>query len=97
MALERANRTVEYGVELARDAGFTVEGRLERSMSAVWRAILDIADETDAQLIVAGARGLSALQSMLLGSVTTPLVHHSTRPVLVVPLPPEAKAADENG
>ena len=25
MALERANRTVEYGVELARDAGFTVK------------------------------------------------------------------------
>jgi nucleotide-binding universal stress UspA family protein len=96
MALERANRTVEYGVELARDAGFTVEGRLERSMSAVWRAVLDVAEEADAQLIVAGARGLSALQSMLLGSVTTPLIHHSTRPVLVVPLPPEAKDAAEN-
>lgn len=96
MALERANRTVEYGVELARDAGFTVDGRLERSTSAVWRAILDVADEADAQLIVAGARGLSALQSMLLGSVTTPLVHHSMRPILVVPLPPEAKAAEES-
>jgi nucleotide-binding universal stress UspA family protein len=96
MALERANRTVEYGVELARDAGFSVEGRLERSMSAVWRAVLDVADETDAQLIVAGARGLSALQSILLGSVTTPLVHHSTRPVLVVPLAPEAKGAAED-
>jgi nucleotide-binding universal stress UspA family protein len=96
MALERANRTVEYGVELARDAGFTVDGRLERSTSAVWRAILDVADEADAQLIVAGARGLSALQSMLLGSVTTPLVHHSARPILVVPLPPEAKDAEES-
>jgi nucleotide-binding universal stress UspA family protein len=91
MALERANRTVEYGVELARDAGFTVEARLERGDNGVWRTILAVAETYDAQLIVAGARGLSAVQSLLLGSVTTPLVHHSTRPVLVVPLPPETK------
>jgi nucleotide-binding universal stress UspA family protein len=95
MALERANRTVEYGVELARDAGFTAEGRLERGPSGVWRTILDVADDCDAQLIVAGARGLSPLQSLLLGNVTTPLMHHSTRPVLVVPLPPEAKESEE--
>jgi nucleotide-binding universal stress UspA family protein len=90
MALERANRTVEHGIELARNAGFNVDGRRERSMSAAWRTILDVADEADAQLIVAGARGLSSLQSLLLGSTSTALVHHATRPILVVPLPPEA-------
>jgi nucleotide-binding universal stress UspA family protein len=91
MATERANRTVEYGVELARSAGFSVDGRLERSAGAIWRTILDVADECDAQLVVAGARGLSPLQSLLLGSVTTPLVHHATRPLLIVPLPAEAR------
>jgi len=90
MALERANRTVEHGIELARNAGFNVDRRRERSMSAAWRTILDVADEADAQLIVAGARGLSSLQSLLLGSTSTALVHHATRPILVVPLPPEA-------
>jgi nucleotide-binding universal stress UspA family protein len=90
MALERANRTVEYGVELARNAGFDVDGRLERTATATWRAILDIADEIDAQLVVVGARGLSPLESVLIGSVSTALVHHSSRPVLVVPLPPAA-------
>jgi nucleotide-binding universal stress UspA family protein len=30
------------------------------------------------------------LQSLLLGSTSTALVHHATRPILVVPLPPEA-------
>jgi nucleotide-binding universal stress UspA family protein len=85
VATERANRTVEYGVELARASGFTVDGRLERSAGSVWRTILDAADEVDAQLVVAGARGLSPVQSLLLGSVSTALVHHSSRPILIVP------------
>ena len=97
MAVERANRTVEYGVEVAHDAGFTAEARLQRGESGVWRTILEVADECDAQLIVAGARGLSPIQSLLLGSVTTPLVHHSTRPLLVVPLPGEPKPPEAAG
>ncbi|MGD0198218.1 MAG: universal stress protein [Solirubrobacteraceae bacterium] len=94
LSTERANRTVEYGVQLARDAGFSAEGRLERATHAVWRTILDVADETDAQLIVAGARGLSTIQSLLLGSVSAALVHHSTRPMLVVPSTPSEPQAD---
>lgn len=98
MATERANRTVEYGVELARDGGFTVEGRLERSASTVWRTILDVAEEVDAQLVVAGARGLSPVQSLLLGSVSGALIHHSKRPMLIVPPPEEAvKEREEKG
>jgi nucleotide-binding universal stress UspA family protein len=96
MALERANRTVEYGVELARDAGFSADGRLERADTATWRAILDIADGCDAQLIVVGARGLSPLESVLIGSVSNALVHHSSRPVLVVPSEP-AETKDAKG
>jgi nucleotide-binding universal stress UspA family protein len=88
IALERANRTVEYGAELARNAGFTVEGRLERTATATWRAILNVAEELDAQVIVVGERGLSTMESVLIGSVSTAVVHHSSRPVLVVPAPP---------
>jgi nucleotide-binding universal stress UspA family protein len=91
MAVERANRTVEYGVELARNAGFSVQGRLERAATATWRAILDVAEECDAQLIVVGARGMSPVESLLNGSTSTAVVHHSHRPVLVVPPPAEAK------
>jgi len=87
IATERANRTVEYGAKLARASGFSAEARLERATHAVWRTILEVADDCDAQLIVVGARGLSPIQSLLLGSVSTALVHHSTRPILVVPLP----------
>jgi nucleotide-binding universal stress UspA family protein len=72
------------GVELARKAGFAVEGRLERTAGAPWRAILDAADELDATLIVVGARGLTAVESLVLGAVSNAVVHHTKRPVLVV-------------
>ncbi len=46
-------------------------------------SVLDIADEVDADLIVVGSRGLRGLRRTL-GSVSTRLVHHSNRSVLVV-------------
>jgi nucleotide-binding universal stress UspA family protein len=83
--LERSNSILEEGVTLARRTGFAAEGRLERTTGAPWRAIVDVAEELDAQLIVVGARGLSTVESVLLGSVSNAVVHHAKRPVLVVP------------
>ncbi len=57
---------------------------------SVWRTIIDVADDIEADLIVVGARGLSTVQSVLLGSVSNAVVHHSSRPVLVVPRADEA-------
>ncbi len=39
----------------------------------------------DAEPIVVGARGLSRVQSALLGSVSSAVVVHAHRPVLVIP------------
>ena len=47
-------------------------------------ALLQIAQEVGADLIVVGARGLNPAQRFLLGSVSDRLVHHADRPVVVV-------------
>jgi hypothetical protein len=74
--------------EVLADAfGFVVEPRVERSQTAVWQTILDVAAQTDAELIVIGTHGATAVQSALLGSISNAVVHHSERPVLVVPTP----------
>lgn len=85
LILERSSRILEEGVTLARHTGFAAEGRLERTSAAPWRAILDVAEELDAQLIVVGARGLSTVESVMLGGVSNAVMHHARRPVLVVP------------
>lgn len=48
-------------------------------------AIAEIADSADADLIVIGTRGHSAVGGLLLGGVTHRLLHISHRPVLAVP------------
>jgi nucleotide-binding universal stress UspA family protein len=85
LSLERAQVIAHEGQALARELGLAVEIRTERSDASVWQTILGVANETDATLIVFGTHGATAVQSLLLGSVSNALVHHSKRPVLVVP------------
>lgn len=47
-------------------------------------ALLEIAAERHADLIVAGSRGLGTVAGMLVGTVSGYLVHHASVPVLVV-------------
>ncbi|HUF42841.1 MAG TPA: universal stress protein [Verrucomicrobiae bacterium] len=42
------------------------------------------ADEHDCSLIVIGSRGATPFRELLLGSVASAVIHHSTRPVLVL-------------
>jgi nucleotide-binding universal stress UspA family protein len=51
-------------------------------------ALLRAGDEHDALVIVVGTTGRGPITGSLLGSVTYQVVHRSTRPVLVVPVPP---------
>ena len=83
IARDLAEERVVTGGELARQAGFEAEGRTTGGKP--WRAICDVANDIDAEPIVIGARGLSRVQSALLGSVSAAVVQHARRSVLVVP------------
>jgi len=81
---ETAEECAAEGAELASAAGFDAEPRAVRSAGPFFAALLDVAEEIDARAIVAGSRGRSSLAAAVLGSVSTGLLHHTTRPVLVV-------------
>jgi len=83
IASELAHATMERGVKLAREAGFDVTGEI--SEGKPWRVICDLAKAIDAELVVLGARGLSWVESVLLGSVSAAVLAHAERPVLVIP------------
>jgi nucleotide-binding universal stress UspA family protein len=78
-----AHERMERGIELARQAGFQAEGRSEEGKP--WRMICQIAGALGAEPIVVGARGLGRVESALLGSVSSAVLFHAKRPVLVVP------------
>lgn len=84
IADEQSSDCTTVGVELARHAGFEVDGLSQRAIGPAWKAVLDAADDHDCVGIAVGTRGLTGI-SAALGSVSNGVVHHSRRPVLVVP------------
>ena len=83
IASEIAEATMQRGIELARRAGFNAGGELKGGKA--WRAICEVAEEIQAAPIVLGARGLSRVQSLLLGSVSGAVAAHARRALLIVP------------
>jgi nucleotide-binding universal stress UspA family protein len=47
--------------------------------------LFDFADREDADLIAAGTRGVGLVHRMLVGSVATRLMRHTSRSILIVP------------
>lgn len=82
---QRAEEILAQGQVLAESLGIAVTSRAELNHSTVSDTILEVADEVDADLIVIGTRGETAIEDGLLGSVSNAVVHHARRPVLVVP------------
>ncbi len=77
-------------VEEARTLAGTADGDVDAVVVALppAEALVHVADERDARVIVVGTRGESPLRGALLGSTPHKLLQLSDRPVLVVPGPP---------
>ena len=72
------------GAELARAAGFEAAAVVARTMDTIWRALVTLADDHEAGLVVLGSHGRTGLTEVLLGSVAAAVTQHTARPVLVV-------------
>lgn len=85
-ALEGLARSrLEEAAALVADTGVEIEAVIMEEAPA--KALVDLAATKDARMIVVGTRGENPLHGALVGSTPHKLVHISTRPVLVVPLP----------
>ena len=84
---EAGGRVAEEGARIAREAGLRAESIAIEATPPVWKTIVETADLHDAAAIVMGSRGLTGLRSMLLGSVSSAVVHHTDRPTLVIHRP----------
>jgi nucleotide-binding universal stress UspA family protein len=84
-------------VDVARETGHRILSDGERKVEAegvkaetilveghVVYEVVRAAKEGNFDLIVIGARGISKIRELLLGSVTDGVIHHATNPVLVI-------------
>jgi nucleotide-binding universal stress UspA family protein len=80
---ELATKRLEEASALAQGDATEVEAVIVEREPA--HALVELADERDARVIVVGTRGESPLRGALLGSTPHKLLQISDRPVLVVP------------
>lgn len=79
---EDVDATLEAAAEVARDAGVEVRANARQGDPA--DAILDVAEEIGADLIVVGNKGMTGAKRFLLGSVPNKVSHHAPCSVLVI-------------
>jgi nucleotide-binding universal stress UspA family protein len=79
---EDVDSTLDAAAALARDAG--VEVALYARQGDPADAILDVAEEQEADLIVVGNKGMTGAKRFLLGSVPNKVSHHAPCSVLII-------------
>ncbi len=79
---EDVDTTLEAAASVARDAGVDVEVFPRQGDPA--DAILDVAEERDADLIIVGNKGMTGAKRFLLGSVPNKVSHHAPCSVLII-------------
>lgn len=83
--LDASERIAAEGAEIAHAAGLRAEALVSSTMTTASEAIVEVAEELDVALIVLGSRGMRGLKATLLGSTSTNVLHHATRPTVVIP------------
>lgn len=79
---EDVDATLSDAADLIRSAGVEVETFAREGDPA--DAILDVAEERDADLIVVGNKGMTGARRFLLGSVPNKVSHHAPCSVLII-------------
>ena len=83
---ERAHATADHHLQAVRQAakenGVAIETAVVEH-EQLHQGILEAASKFGCDLVVMGSHGRSGMQALLLGSVTSKLLTHSTLPVLV--------------
>ena len=74
--------TLDQGASTLKESGIEVETLAREGDPA--DAILDVAEEKDADLIVVGNKGMTGAKRFLLGSVPNKVSHHAPCSVLII-------------
>ena len=74
--------TLQHAAEQARGAGVTAQSYAREGDPA--DAILDVAEELGADLIVVGNKGMTGARRFLLGSVPNRISHHAPCAVMII-------------
>lgn len=80
----QAEQLAAHGVHLATEAGFAARALWRADAREIAQTIVEEANTLDADLIVMGAHGLTGIRAAL-GGVSSHILRHATRPVLVAP------------
>lgn len=79
---EDVDATLEAAAGLAREAGISVNTYARQGDPA--DAILDVAEEQEADLVIVGNKGMTGAKRFLLGSVPNKVSHHAPCSVLII-------------
>ncbi len=79
---EDVDQTLEAAASVAREAGVQVDLYPRQGDPA--DAILDVAEEQEADLIIVGNKGMTGAKRFLLGSVPNKVSHHAPCSVLII-------------
>jgi len=83
-AQRKAEALAEEGARAAEAAGLQATAVGTISQGNIWSAILRVAEDENVAAVMVGSRGRSDVRSMLLGSISSGVIHHCDRPVVVV-------------